>query len=200
MFESPKQILEKHGAVYLARLLPVEFCHFFTHVLLRQINMDGQKGDFQIPNAKAILDHEIMFETLQERLWPTIEAVVGEELLPTYAYARLYSNGDELLKHSDRPACEVSVTIQLGRSHNYAWPIYMGSNRYDMAEGDGVVYMGCDIEHWREVCNGPTDYYSGQVFLHYVRKNGKYAGQVGDSENRTPVSYERNRTLFMETK
>jgi hypothetical protein len=167
---------------------------------MRQASTNVKKGDEQIPNAKAILDHEIMFETLQERLWPTIEAVVGEELLPTYAYARLYSNGDELLKHSDRPACEVSVTIQLGRSHNYAWPIYMGGNRYDMAEGDGVIYRGCDIEHWREVCNGPTDYYSGQVFLHYVRKNGACAGQAGDSEHRTPVSYEKNRTLFMETK
>jgi hypothetical protein len=67
-----------------------------------------------------------MFETLQERLWPTIEAAVGEELIPTYSYARLYSNGDVLEKHSDRPACEISVTIQLGRSHHYAWPIYMG--------------------------------------------------------------------------
>jgi hypothetical protein len=167
---------------------------------MRQASTNVKKGDEQIPNAKAILDHEIMFETLQERLWPTIEAVVGEELLPTYAYARLYSNGDELLKHSDRPACEVSVTIQLGRSHNYAWPIYMGGNRYDMAEGDGVIYKGCDIDHWRNVCDGPADYYSGQVFLHYVRKNGAYAGQAGDSEHRTPVSYEKNRTLFMETK
>ncbi len=197
---SPKQILNTHGAVHLTKLLPVEFCLFFTHVLMRQAGMDGKKGDSQIPNAKAILDHEVMFETLQERLWPTIEAIVGEELLPTYAYARLYSNGDELLKHSDRPACEVSVTIQLGRSHHYAWPIYMGGNRYDMAEGDGIVYRGCDVEHWREICNGPTDYYSGQVFLHYVRKNGAHVGQAGDAETRTPVSYEKNRTLFMETK
>lgn len=186
--------------IQIKQIIPQEFCHFFTHVLLRQAAIGGKQGDQQIPNARAILEHEIMFETLQERLWPAIESVVGEELLPTYAYARLYSNGDELLKHSDRPACEVSVTIQLGRSHHYAWPIYMGGIRYDMAEGDGVIYRGCDVEHWREVCAGPADYYSGQVFLHYVRKNGEHAGQAGDSENRNWVSFERNRTLFMETK
>jgi hypothetical protein len=187
--------------ILLRQLIPVEFCHFFTHVLMRQGDLDtAPRGDTQIPNAKAILSHEYMFETLHERLWPIVEQVVGEKLIPTYAYARLYSNGDELTKHTDRPACEVSVTIQLGRSHHYAWPIYMGGQRFDMAEGDGVVYPGCDIEHWREPCAGPDDYYSGQVFLHYVRKDGQHAGQVGDSETRNIFSYMQKRTFMMEGK
>jgi hypothetical protein len=195
-----KEIFNNYGAVHVSKMLPIEFCQFFTHVLMRQADLNGKQGDEQIPNAKAILDHEIMFETLQERLWPAIESVVGEDLLPTYAYARLYSNGDELIKHSDRPACEVSVTIQLGRSHHYAWPIYMGGERFDMAEGDGVVYRGCDIEHWREPCNGPKGYYSGQVFLHYVKKNGSYANEAGDRTIRAPITYTKNRTLLMENK
>jgi hypothetical protein len=142
-----------------------------------------------------------MFETLLERLWPTIEAVVQEELLPTYAYARLYSNGDVLEKHTDREACEVSITIQLGRSHHYAWPIYMGGHRFDLAEGDAVIYPGCDVEHWRDRCDGPEGYYSGQVFLHYVRKNGPYASYGGDTTARMgAVSFEKNSTLLMEAK
>jgi len=195
-----KAMLEQHGAVHISGLIPKEFCQFFTHVLMRQSELNGKKGDEQIPNAKAILAYEVMFETLQERLWPTMEQIVGEELLPTYAYARLYSNGDKLKKHTDRPACEVSVTIQLGRSHHYAWPIYMGGQRYDMGEGDGVIYSGCGVEHWRDECNGPTGYYSGQVFLHYVKKNGQYVCEAGDATNRNPVIYTKNRTAQMETK
>lgn len=195
-----KDMLRQYGAVHLSGLLPKEFCHFFTHVLMRQADIEGNHGDPQVPNAKAILEHDVMFETLQERLWPLMEGIVGEELLPTYAYARLYSNGDELEKHTDRPSCEISVTIQLGRSHHYAWPIYMGGERFDMAEGDGVVYRGCDIEHWRETCNGPKDYYSGQVFLHYVKKNGKHSDHAGDSTVREPMNYMKNRTLLMESK
>jgi hypothetical protein len=195
-----KEMLDKYGAVHLSGLLPKEFCQFFTHVLLRKSDLDGVKGDEQIPNAKAILSHEVMFETLQERLWPTIESVVGEELLPTYSYARLYSNSDELKTHMDRPACEISVTIQLGRSHHYAWPIYMGGQRYDMGEGDAIIYRGCDVEHWRDACNGPKNYYSGQVFLHYVKKNGVYANEAGDSTSRKPVIYVKNRTIQMENK
>jgi hypothetical protein len=141
-----------------------------------------------------------MFETLQERLWPTIENIFGEPLIPTYAYARLYSNGDILEKHSDRPACEVSVTLQLGRSHHYAWPIYMDGQRFDLGEGDGLLYPGCDLDHWRDKCDGPPGYYSGQVFLHYVRKNGSYLQEAGDQTVRSNYSYQKNRTYNMETK
>jgi len=194
---STKEILDKQGAIHLASLLPIEFCQFFTHVLMRS----EKKGDERVPNAKAILDHELMFETLQERLWPVFEKIVEEDLLPTYAYARLYSNGDVLEKHTDRDACEISVTIQLGRSHHYAWPIYMGGKRYDMAEGDAVIYRGCDIEHWRNPCDGPNNYYSGQVFLHYVLANGKCSNEFKDPKIRTvSVSYEKNRTFLMEQK
>jgi hypothetical protein len=187
------------SAIQISKVIPVEFCHFFTHVLMRQADL-APGGDGQIPNAKAILDHEYLFETLHERLWSVVEGAVGEELIPTYAYARLYSNGDVLEKHTDRPACEVSITIQLGRSHHYAWPIYMGGQRFDLGEGDGVIYPGCDVEHWRDRCDGPDGYYSGQVFLHFVRKNGEFASEVGDSTNRQMYSYMKNRTFAMECK
>lgn len=189
----------KFDAVLVPKLLPKEFCHFFTHVLMRQADI-APRGDSQIPNARAILDHEYMFETLHELYWDVLEEIIGEELIPTYAYARLYSNGDVLERHTDRPACEVSVTIQLGRSHHYAWPIYMGTQRFDLGEGDGVVYAGCDVEHWRDKCDGPDGYYSGQVFLHFVRKHGKYASEVGDSTVRDTYSYIKNRSAAMECK
>ncbi len=189
----------QHSLLHLRKLVPPEFCHFFTHVLMRQADLNPS-GDDQIPNAKSILSHEYMFETLHERLWPVLERAVTDELIPTYAYARLYSNGDVLEKHTDRSACEVSITIQLGRSHHYSWPIYMGGHRFDLAEGDGVVYPGCDIEHWRDKCDGPDGYYSGQVFLHFVRKNGPFASEVGDNTIRNKYSYGKNRTMLMEVK
>lgn len=167
---------------------------------MRHADLKQGQGDEQIPNARARLDHEYMFETLQERLWPAIESIVQEPLIPTYSYARLYSNGDVLEKHTDRPACEVSVTLQLGRSHHYAWPIYMGGARFDMGEGDAVVYSGCDVEHWRDECAGPAGYYSGQVFMHFVRKNGPHAAEVGDSTMRDNFSYMKARTAAMEMK
>lgn len=195
------------GAIHIKDVISKDFCHFFTRVLLRfgdiQRMYNVATSDEQIPNCKSILEHEYMFETYHEMLWPALEKLMGEELYPTYSYARLYTNGDELKIHSDRDACEVSVTVQLGRSHHYSWPIYMGGRPYYLAEGDGVVYRGCDIDHWRDPCVGPEGYYSGQAFFHFVRKNGTKAKEAGDSVNRGPQfinTYDRNRTFLMDEK
>lgn len=181
------EALNNFGAIYVKEVVSKDVAHFLTKLLVRKTSYpDNVKGDEQIPNAAAIMDHELVFETLLEEVWPNLEAILDTKLLPTYAYARLYTNGDTLVKHTDRDACEISITVQLGRSHHYAWPIYMGSNRYDLAEGDGVIYRGCDIEHWRDPCTGPNGYYSGQCFLHFVFAEGIRSKEFCDSTKRQP--------------
>jgi hypothetical protein len=202
---TPAEIFYAQGYLHLKDVVSKELCHYLTHLLIKAPELNYGKNfgeDSQVPNAKSVLDHEIVFETLLEKIWPDIEDVIGEEVLPTYSYARLYSNGDDLKPHTDRPACEISMTIQLGRSHHYAWPIYMGSSRVDMGEGDGVLYLGRSIKHWRNVCDGPEGYYSGQVFLHYVKKNGECSNEAGDIKNRNlnQVCFVKNRTHLMESK
>lgn len=200
MSDTAQKLFNTFKAVHVKGMLPKELCHYLTHLLMVYADRNpGTRGDEQVPNALSCVQHEYAFETIQEMMWPYIEEAVGEELLPTYSYARLYTNGNFLEKHTDRKACEVSVTIQLGRSHNYAWPIYMGNHRFDLNEGDGVVYSGCDVEHWRNTCDGPDNYYSGQVFIHFVRKHGPYAQEAGDPAERTPgpLIFVKNRTLAM---
>lgn len=171
----PSELFNKYNALHVKDAIPRELSFFITRCLSLKRSTEPSKGDSQIPNALAVESHTLYLDAVLEAVWPKIEAVVEEELIPTYAYSRLYSNGDVLEKHTDRPSCEISVTIQLGRSHHYVWPIFMGGMRFDMAECDGVIYKGCDIEHWRDACNGPDGYYSAQLFLHYVRAKGPYA-------------------------
>lgn len=196
-------LLDSSGAVHIKDVVPKDLCHFLTHTLLRSASTpESKKGDNQVPSSLVVVDHETVVETLLESLWPKFESLLGMELLPTYAYSRLYSNNDILEKHRDRPACEISATVQLGRSHHYAWPIYMGGQRYDLAEGDAVIYRGCDIDHWRDACDGPPGYYSGQVFLHFVKADGQYSNQAGDSgvRNVWPNMFVKHRAYLMEGK
>lgn len=188
------------GAVYVKDVVSPELAKFMTQALMLKVESSPDKiGDEQCPKALSIRD-ELMFDTLLEKAWPFVEAVIGEPLLPTYAYARLYKKGDTLEKHIDRESCEVSMTVQLGRSHHYAWPIYMGGKRFDLGEGEGIIYSGCDVEHWREACNPPDDtYYSGQVFLHFVRANGKYAEWANDKKPGVSP-YKQFRAQIMEDK
>ena len=193
------EMFKTYGAVHVSGFLPKEIAQYLTHIMLVKNAENNIGGDTQCPNSITIGRGEAACEALLERCWPVMEAVVGEELIPTYSYARVYRNGDDLEKHTDRPSCEVSATIQLGRSHHYAWPIFMGGQRFDMAEGDAVIYSGCDIEHWRNSCDGPNGYYSGQVFLHYVRANGPHKEFAGD-KRWTSHPFVRNRISQMEQK
>lgn len=200
------QVLAENGYLIVKDMIQKDQYQYLTHLLARAVDVgygDASGTDPQVKTAKICVHHEIVFETLLEQMWPYIEVAVGEDLLPTYAYARLYGNGDVLEDHIDRSECQISVTIQLGRSHHYAWPIYMGNTRVDLAEGDGVIYLGDKLNHRREKCEGPEKYYSGQVFLHYVLKNGEFADRAGDLESRPQVdqiTFVKNRMLAMEEK
>jgi hypothetical protein len=164
-----------YGALYIKDVVSKDVAHYLTQALMIKAHSNqifNIGGDEQVPTALSIISHDLIFETLLEKCWAPLENILQEPLIPTYAYGRLYHNGDELKQHTDREACEISVTVQLGRTHHYSYPIYMGNQRFDLAEGDGVIYKGCEIPHWREVCAGPYNYMSGQLFLHYVKENG----------------------------
>lgn len=190
--------------VQVKDVLPRDLVHFLTHYLLRDSHLkkisSTPLGDEQVPDSLSCIGSEAVFDTVNERIWPFLENILEIELIPTYSYARLYTNGNLLKPHIDRPSCEVSITIQLGRSHHYSWPIYMGDQRFDMAEGDGVIYPGCDVEHWRNQCDGPKNYYSGQLFCHYVYAEGKYRNFAGDRRFTDELPFVKLRTLGMETK
>lgn len=103
-----------------------------------------------------------------------IEKIVGKELEPTYSYFRIYYNGAELKKHTDRESCEYSATICIKNDEN-PWDIFFDINgentKISLNESDVIIYKGMELPHWREKYEGTEQI---QIFLHYVDKNGKY--------------------------
>lgn len=130
--------------------------------------------DEQCPKSLACYDYMYFVEMLVDKI-TYMTYLMEEPMLPTYSYARLYSYGETLEKHTDRPACEVSVTLNLGGDKD--WEIFF--TKPDGQEvsvilkpSQAVVYLGCKSIHWREKFEG-TEY--AQVFLHYVRAKGENA-------------------------
>ena len=101
---------------------------------------------------------------------------MGKSLLPTYSFCRLYLEGNELKEHTDRPSCEISATLCLGYEDGIPWEIKMGDTSVVMEAGDAVIYKGVDNPHSREKYKGKK---AGQVFLHYVDRNGEYVTEHG---------------------
>lgn len=127
------------------------------------------RNDAQCPKSLATINYDPFVELLLDSV-PFLQDTVEEKLTPTYSYARAYKNGDMLAPHTDIDACEVSVTLHLG-SDGVEWPIYFTKPNgevvgMNLQPGQGVIYLGCVSEHWRDTYEG---YEYGQVFLHYVR-------------------------------
>ncbi len=119
-------------------------------------------------NGDTFFYGDPLMESLMVNKLYLMQKETGLELLPTYAFWRMYSMFADLKKHKDRPSCEISVTVMIG-SDGTPWPIYMEGKEINMEPGDAAIYLGCEIEHWREEFKGD---WHAQTFLHYVDKNG----------------------------
>jgi hypothetical protein len=129
------------------------------------------QGDSQAPNSACMYDFMPFVRLLVEKV-PEVTALLGEKVLPTYTYARLYKHGSVLDRHRDRPACEISFTLNLGKDVD--WPIWFQrpdgtETSIELNSGDAVLYLGCQADHWRTKFEGQE--YT-QLFMHYVRSHG----------------------------
>ena len=118
-----------------------------------------------------------LVEILLENLLPEVERVVDKDLYPTYSFFRVYVKGDALHKHTDRPSCEYSVSVNIANDGGN-WPIYMQRgeeepSRIVLNPGDAVIYKGCEVNHWRSTAESTNA--TAQFMLHYVDKNGPFS-------------------------
>jgi hypothetical protein len=115
-----------------------------------------------------------------EWMRPELSRLVGFSLAPTYSYTRRYAKGEVLERHVDRAACEISVTVSIqipkgaGPSVIYLKPPDHQQTKVEMLEGDGCVYAGTKVEHWRERFR--VDGYI-QLFLHFISRRGPHYPQ-----------------------
>ena len=100
-----------------------------------------------------------------------LEKAIGRKLYNTYYYDRFYYPGQELTRHADRDACEISVSVHVSTNlegKDADWPFWIktpdtytdktkatvlvpGENRsLVLKPGDGLVYKGCERPHWRD--------------------------------------------------
>jgi predicted 2-oxoglutarate/Fe(II)-dependent dioxygenase YbiX len=187
-----------NGYAYLEDFLDVDNSKALALLLKNEANKRGI-FDSQCSISKAIRDSET-FDTLLLELLPHVEEASGLKLYPTYAYARWYQPGETLKIHTDRAACEISVTLTLDFDGE-SWPIYVGRpskaeteyartdknnilvyvkdvGKIKTKPGDAVLYKGTEMYHWRdEYTQGK---WQAQVFLHYVDANGPYRDWIYD--------------------
>jgi hypothetical protein len=125
-------------------------------------------------------------EVLLKKSTSFVSETVGEKVVPTYSFFRVYRPGEKLARHTDRESCEISVTINIA-SMGPANKINMYASSAEEASfllfpGDAVIYKGCEVEHWRDPLEEKQ--LVVQFMLHYVKKNGDHASFVFDKRPR----------------
>lgn len=155
------------------------------------------------------------YRELHSKIRMRIEKEIGKKLYNTYYYDRFYSEGQELSRHIDRNSCEISVSVHISSNLEKPWPLwfktpdkYADEEKSSVLEygkeipivlnpGDGVIYKGCEIPHWRNIfpinkenkfisffSKKPRncDLYYHQIFFHYVLQDGQRAHCAWDRQ------------------
>lgn len=155
----------------IKNFLTIEEIKLLTDYCRIKHRLNNNSFDFvQNNNGDTYFYGDPLMESLMVNKLNLMQKETGLELIPTYAFWRMYSMFADLKKHKDRSSCEVSVTVMIG-SDGTPWPIYMDGTEINLEPGDAAIYLGCEIEHWREEFKGD---WQAQTFLHYVDKNGPF--------------------------
>ena len=192
--------LIENGYMIIPKFFTTPFCSYLNMKTFQKLE-NPQVNGYAPGKGHGSGEHHRTWNTYGHDIWETIMHMShfglshhisdpgGEKklppIIPTYSYHRMYMEGAAMAHHSDRPSCQISLTINIGQTHS--WPIYVTSLKTKkyveviQEPGDALVYLGCNVGHYRPKYKG--DWYS-QLFIHYVLDNDMNAPHFFDNQNR----------------
>lgn len=96
--------------------------------------------------------------------------VLGVRIRPTYSFVCFYQGGASLERHTDRAACEFTLSLTVGHSPGASWPLKLetpaGTEEVTCRPGEAVLF-GRNIPHSRDRLSPGHTWTT--VLFHYVR-------------------------------
>jgi len=196
----------KNGYAHIEGLISRPVVHEFLAQLKASLDessvpLQGFMREGMMLKRPALEIYAHQYKPMLSFLWgltPTMNQLTQRELLPTYAYFRVYREGDVCWVHSDRFACEHSLSLTLAYSDNKPWSFEIGRNpiarvepvettfvdapfsEVEMQVGDAILYQGVTYRHGRVKPN--PNRWSAHVFLHWVDSAGPYRNEAFDKK------------------
>jgi hypothetical protein len=175
----------------------------FRSRIQQDLNFHGSRDFVRtsvLLNKPAIEVYSREYPPMATFLWgltPRVSEVAGRDLIPSYAYFRIYQKDDVCRVHCDRPACEHSLSLTIELGDNIPWALSMEKRHLEapladidpdfadepfaaipMSAGDAVMYRGVNHRHGRLDPNPNS--YSAHMFMHWVDAEGPYADHAFD--------------------
>lgn len=192
----------EQGYVHLKRLFPPIVLQLFREGIETVLDLKNNPRFFSqtwLATKPTIEVYSRQYPPMTAFHWgltPVAAELAGCELMPTYAYFRVYQQGDICVVHSDRPACEHSISLMVELGDEIPWALCIGHNHVEeglaperdfgdeeysaiaMSAGDAVMYRGVNRRHGRIEPN--PNRWSAHLFLHWVDANGPHAHHAFD--------------------
>ena len=194
------------GYVLLKHLFPPVVLTAFRSRIQQDLNFHGSRAFVRgnsLLTKPAIEVYSQEYSPMAAFLWgltPRVRQVAGVELIPSYAYFRIYQKDDICRVHSDRQACEHSLSLTIELGENIPWALSLEKRHLDAplaaidpdigeqpvtaiprCAGDAVMYRGVNHRHGRLDPNPNS--WSAHMFLHWVDANGPYVDHAFDRAN-----------------
>ena len=191
------------GYVLLKRLFPLEMMSMLHSQVRAALDHSGSQAFLKesvLLTKPAIEVYSQEYPRLGAFLWgltPRVAQIAGCDLLPSYAYFRVYQQGDICKVHSDRLACEHSLSLTVELADNVPWALAVGQQErteptttaeadfgdedfvaLSMLAGDAVAYRGVNHRHGRLDPN--PNRWSAHLFLHWVDAAGRFVDHAFD--------------------
>jgi len=197
-----KQSYGARGYAFLEQLLPPLILQVFHGRMQRVLNLKNRpefRSQTWLVTRPTIEVYSMQYPPMAALHWgltPVAAQIAGCELLPSYAYFRVYQQQDICVVHSDREACEHSLSLMVELADGEPWALCIGEGEVDcapaperdfgsekyaaipMKAGDAVLYRGVTHRHGRIDPN--PNRWSAHLFFHWVDSNGPYADHAFD--------------------
>lgn len=114
-----------------------------------------------------------------------LNELIGEKIVPSYTFTRIYGDGSELKMHNDKVSCEISLSVHLYGDKDWAFVIDdLDGNAVEiiLEPGDAILYDAIHAAHGRKGKYTGEKYI--QSFHHYVFLNGDYQDQIYNNDFR----------------
>ena len=154
------RLLRERRFVSLSRLVPdlqVAAARRYYRALIAEGFLP--LGDAEWPD-RYFATKEPLAYFFHQQLTTVVSLVAGEPVKPSFCVFASYRPGAELPPHRDREQCEYSLSILIDHSPEPVdvspWPLYLkppgASSATPLAAGlgDGVLYYGREVTHYRE--------------------------------------------------
>lgn len=177
------ELENKLAAVKLENFFDDTVLNLLTEYYLSHPDLKIEKSQGYIAwnGSKTLsLSGDHLSNSMGNTLAKHLSSILNREVLPSYSYARVYEKGSELLKHTDRDACELTLSINIYHDDNVSENLYMSNSLDDSSDyitiesrpGDIIIFNGSNdngFVHWRDPIKSEKIL---QLFCHYVYKDG----------------------------